>query len=195
MFVLLIAGALATATPSPEPSNTAAPAPAPVPSPAPSGTPALAACTTAKVTAHDEISSKTAQPGEPFRFTVASIDSGGAFKNVAPGNDGWGVISVVRRGRTGGEAGLLVLETRFIIGSDGVHVPATLARTVSGLFMGKTHNSPPGVGWIPFVGYAASAYDAFHKGGDIVVGPSDSLTVVLGDEADVGACSLPTPPP
>lgn len=186
MFAFLIAAALVA---SPTPAST------PEPSPAPSATPVMPPCLTAKVTSVDEISSKTAQPGAPFRFTVASVDAGGAFKNIAPGNEGWGIISVVRRGRTGGEAGMLVLETRFIVGSDGAHVPATFARTMSGLFMGKTHNSPPGVGWIPFVGYASSAYDAFHKGGDVIVGPTDSLTIVLGDEADVGACSLPTPPP
>jgi hypothetical protein len=64
------------------------------------------------------------------------------------------------------------------------------------LFMGKTHNSPMGASYIPIVGFAATAYDAFHRGGDLTVGPDEKpLTVVLGDGADMGSCSLPSSSP
>jgi hypothetical protein len=210
MFALLIAVVLAAPQPSPpEPSATRTPAPnasaAPAPpaepstspGPSPASIPSLAPCTTAKIAPVENIDSKTAQPGSPFRFRVISVDDSAklAFPKVANDAEGWGIVSVVRRGHTGGEPGLLVLETRFVIDSDGAHVPATFARTVSGLFIGKSHNSPFGVGYIPFVGYAASAYDALHKGGDVTVGLHDALTIVLGDAADMGTCSLPTTPP
>jgi glucose/arabinose dehydrogenase len=200
MFALLIAGALA-ATPAaaPEPSATTTPAPAfvtsgtPSPSPSPS---ASSVCETLKVAPLDTLDSKTAQPGQAFHFKVAGIESAdGTFPKVSTGADGVAVISVVRRGSMGGAPGLLVLETRYVVASDGTHVPAVLVRKVSGLFMGKSHNSPPGVGWLPFVGYAAGAYDALHKGGDVSFGPNDQLTVALGDDAVTGACSIPSPKP
>jgi hypothetical protein len=142
------------------------------------------------------VDSKTGQPGQPFKFTVSSIDDPSrAFETLGVGAEGWGDIAVVRRGKTGGEAGLLVLEARYLVGSDGKHIPVSLVRTLNGLFMGKSHNSPGVLGWIPYVGYVSSAYDAFHKGGDVVVTPGDLLTVALGDDAVTGACALPTAPP
>jgi hypothetical protein len=200
MFALLIAGALAaTAAPAPEPSATTTPVPAFVtsgkPSPLPSTSPSPV-CETVKVAPVDTLDSKNAQPGQAFHFKVASIESGaGTFPKVATGTDGVALISVVRRGSMGGAPGLLVLETRYVVASDGTHVPAVLVRTVSGLFMGKSHNSPPGVGWLPFVGYVAGTYDALHKGGDVSFGPNDVLTVALGDDAVTGACSIPSPKP
>jgi len=204
MIIHILAALLAGASPTPAPGPTGAPPSPPAPaeppaaaSPVPSPSVSLPACVAVKIAPIDAVNSKNAQPGAPFRFKVTSVDDGAkrAFPTVTAGTEGWGIVSVVRRGLTGGEPGLIVLETRFVIASDGSHVPATLARTVSGLFTGKSHNSPTGASWIPFVGYAASAYDAFHKGGDITVGPTDTLTVVLGDNADMGTCSLPTAPP
>jgi len=223
MFALLIAAAVAaspspelapstagtaaatsspSAAPTPAPSFEVAPAPAADQSPAvsPSNTPgaSLAPCPTAKIEPLDTIDTKTAQPGAPFRFKVTEVDAvtKAAFPKLVPSAPGWGIVSVVARGKTGGTPGLLVLETRFIVASDGSHVPATFARTINGLFMGKTHNSPMGTSYIPIVGFAASAYDAFHRGGDLTVGPDEKpLTVVLGDGADMGSCSLPSPSP
>jgi len=206
MFALLMAAALA-ALPSPEAQPSPAPpfvlSPATEPpssaeaSPSPSPAASLPPCSTVKIALLDSISSKTAQPGEPFRFHVTSIDDHAriAFPTVVLGSDGWGVVAVIQRGRTGGLPGFIVLEPRFIIGSDGAHVPATLAHAISLFYSGKSHNSPAGVGLIPFVGIFTSPYDAFHKGGDVTVGPSDTLTLLLGDGADAGGCSPPTTPP
>jgi hypothetical protein len=179
VFALLMSGILA-ATPAPSPSPT----------------PALAPCAVAKANLVAAVDSKYGQPGQAFRFTVTSVDDPGhAFPAVAPGATGWGEISVVRHGRTGGDPGLLVLETRYVIASDGTHVPVSLIRSISGLFIGKSHDSPPMLGFIPYVGYVTSAYDAFHKGGDVIVGPGDVLTVAIGDDAVSGSCRLPAPAP
>jgi hypothetical protein len=204
MFPILIAAAFAQAlTPAPTPPTAppspvfvAAPAPTNSGAPRPSLSAVLPPCALAKIAPATVLDSKTAEPGQSFKFVVSSIDDPGhAFSSIATGTEGWGVIAVVRHGRTGGDPGLLVLEARYVIGLDGKHVPVELVRSLSGLFMGKSHNSPGVLGWIPWVGYVSSAYDAFHKGGDILVGPNEVLTIALGDDPVVNACSLPTPAP
>jgi hypothetical protein len=164
--------------------------------PQPSSSPVLPPCALAEIAPATVLDSKTAQPGQPFKFTVSNIeDPSHAFRSLANGAEGWGVIAVVRHGRTGGDPGLLVLEARFVIAPDGTHVPVEFVRSRSGLFMGKSHNSPGVLGWIPYVSYVTSAYDAFHKGGDVAAGPNNVMSVALGDDAVMGACSLPTPSP
>jgi hypothetical protein len=198
--------------PSPEPAASATPALAPEPTPAPSESaefrtilrttvrpptpsPTLPPCATAKISPAETIGSKEAEPGKTFRFNVTSVDDPlGEFKTIAPGAVGYGVVSVVRRARAGGDPGLLVLESRYIVAADGAHVPVSLLRTVNGLFLGHTNNSPGLLGLIPYVGYATSLYDAIHKGGETGTGPADSLIVLLGDDAIAGTC-LPPPPP
>jgi len=210
-----MAGA-AQQTPAPEPSVVPAPSttpaftPEPTPAPSesaelrtilrtkvepPTPTPTLPPCATAKISPAETIGSKDAQPGKSFRFNVTSVDDPlGEFKNVAAGAVGYGVVSVVRRARAGGDPGLLVLESRYIVASDGTHVPVSLLRTVNGLFLGHTNNSPGLLGLIPYVGYATSLYDAIHKGGETGTGPAYSLIVLMGDDAIAGTCEPPPPP-
>jgi hypothetical protein len=199
------------ATPAPAPAPAAAtPAASAEPSPAPSESPelkeiyrtkvgpppTLPPCATAKITPAESLGSKDAQPGKPFKFNVASVDDPlGEFKTIAPGAIGYGVVSVVRRARAGGDPGLLVIESRYIVASDGTHVPASMLRTVNGLFMGRTNNSPGLLGLVPYVGYATSLYDAIHKGGETGTGPGDTLIVLVGDGAIEGTCEPPAPPP
>lgn len=214
MFALVLAAALT----APAPALTATPAPSPAPAasnpapttptagpaaiqlfletPRPSASPVLPPCALAEIAPATILDSKTAQPGQPFKFTVSNIeDPGHAFGALANGAEGWGVIAVVRHGRTGGDPGILVLEARFVIAPDGTHVPVEFVRSRSGLLMGKTHNSPGVLDWIPYVSYVTSAYDAFHKGGDVAAGPNTIMSIALGDDAVVGACALPTPSP
>jgi len=216
MFALVLAAALivtpasspAPPAPSPSPAPTSNPAATTTPSPGPasvqlfletpqpSASPVLPPCALAEIAPASVLDSKIAQPGEPFKFTVSKIDDPGhAFSGLAAGAEGWGVIAVVRHGRTGGDPGLLVLEARFVIAPDGRHVPVEFVRSRSGLFMGKSHNSPGVLGWIPYVSYVSSAYDAFHKGGDVAAGPDSIMSIALGDDAVLGTCALPTPAP
>ena len=156
----------------------------------------MPACATAKIAPIDTINSKDANPGQSFKFAVASVDDPQKLHpNVAASAQGLGLVAVVRRGRTGGEPGLLVLEARYVVAADGTHVPVAMLRSVNGLYMGKTGNSPPLLGLIPYVGYVTGTYDALHKGGDVSAGPADSLIVLVGDDAISGACTAPSPPP
>ncbi len=218
MLALVLAAAL-TGTPAPSPALAVTPAPSPAPAasnpaaattptpgpasiqlfmatPQPSSSAVLPPCPLAEIAPATVLDSKTAEPGQPFKFTVSNIDDPGhAFASLAAGAEGWGVIAVVRHGRTGGDPGLLVLEARFVIAPDGRHVPVEFVRSRSGLFMGKSHNSPGVLGWIPYVSYVSSAYDAFHKGGDVAAGPNNVMSIALGDDAVMGACALPTAAP
>jgi len=193
VFALLAAGVLSPSPAPAQPPASEAPSASPAPSAAaaPSATPATI-CGTAIVSPLEVVNSKTADPGQTFKFSVKSIaDPQNLFTKVAPGESGLGLISVVRHARAGGDPGLLVLETRYIVASDGSHVPVALVRTVNGLFMGRTRNSPALLGLIPYVGYVTGTYDALHKGTDVAMGPGDTLLVALGDDAIAGTCSLP----
>lgn len=167
----------------------------PTATPAPTATPSTV-CGTAVVTPLQIVDSKTAEPGQTFTFSVKSVDDQvHRFPNIAAGETGYGSISVVRRAKSGGDPGLLVLETRYIVGSDGNHVPVELVRSVNGLFMGRTRNSPALLGLIPYVGYVTGTYDALHKGTDVAMGPGDTLLVALGDDPIAGTCGIPSPMP
>jgi hypothetical protein len=163
--------------------------------PSPSPVPVAAVCGTAIITPSEILNSKTAQPGQPFKFSLTSLkDPQHQFTTLAPGASGVGLISVVRHAAAGGDPGLLVLETRYLVATDGAHVPISLIRTVNGLFMGRTRNSPALLGLIPYVGYVTGTYDALHKGTDVAIGPGDTLLVALGDQQIEGACTLPPSP-
>jgi hypothetical protein len=161
----------------------------PTPSPVPSPT---GICGTAVISPAEIVDSKTAVPGQTFKFTLKSVaDPQQQYANLTPGASGLGTISVVRHARAGGDPGLLVLETRYLVAPDATHVPVSLIRSVNGLFMGKTRNSPALLGLIPYVGYVTGTYDALHKGTDVAIGPGDTLLVALGDDAIAGTCTLP----
>jgi len=201
VFAQAPASAPTPVAPAPSPSASAAPGSsylitAPQASSVPSTPPVLPLCATAKITPIDSISSKNANPGQTFRFAVASVDDPQKLHaNVAATTQGLGLVAVVRRARTGGDPGLLVLEARYVVATDGTHVPVSMMRSVNGLYMGKTGNSPPLLGLIPYVGYVTGTYDALHKGGEVSAGPADSLIVLVGDDAISGGCTPPSPPP
>jgi len=145
----------------------------------------------------DTIDSSSARSGDRFRFQVVDPMTMADGSVVPAGTTGYGIIANASHAERGGRGGYLALETRFVVLSDGKHVPAIIDRTNDerSTAVGGSGNAPGLLGWVPVVGYAVGGYDSLHHGKDATIPRGTRIGIFLGDDAALGTCRPPTPSP
>ncbi len=157
----------------------------------------LPKCTVIAVQTMDTVDSKTAQPGDFFRFqTINSVVAGGRVV-LAQHTLGWGVVTVASPAAKGGRAGSLVLEPLYFKTASGQKLGVVLDHNASDLqASGPSDNLPGYLGAIPLVGVGAAvgAFDYFHHGKDITVEKGTIFAVFPSDDPSVAGCRKPKKP-
>ena len=126
-----------------------------------------------------------------FAFaTVAAATFEG--RDIPVGTPGQGIVATLDHSKSRGESGYLVLEARYLELSDGTYVPAMFVPGGDGrsdaFVRAGSSDAPSPLGYIPYVGTAASIYDYFHHGKDAAVVAGAPLALVLGDGYFRGTC-------
>jgi hypothetical protein len=151
----------------------------------------LPPCTVIAVQTIDSVNSKTARPGDFFRFqTINSVDFNGHVV-LAEHTTGWGIITVASPAAKGGRAGSLVLEPLYFKTPDGEKMGVVLDHNSSALqASGSSDSLPAYLGAIPVVGVGAAvgAFDYFHHGKDISVPKGTIFAVFPSDDPSVAGC-------
>ncbi len=157
--------------------------------------PVVRPCVHALVAVLDDIDSAHARSGDVFEFRLAENAVAPDGTPLQAGQLGYGIIANASHANKGGQPGYLALETRFFALADGRHIPVLIDRhnDDSSVATGASGNAPWALGLIPFVGYAAGGYDALHHGRDAAILKGTRVSVLIGDDAALGACRLPTP--
>ncbi|HLJ82968.1 MAG TPA: hypothetical protein VKT51_02175 [Candidatus Eremiobacteraceae bacterium] len=151
----------------------------------------LPQCTVIAVQTVDAINSKTARPGDFFRFqTINSVDYNGRIV-LAEHTLGWGIVTVASPAAKGGRAGSLVLEPLYFKMPNGERMGVVLDHNSSALqASGPSDSLPAYLGAIPVVGVGAAvgAFDYFHHGKDITVQKGTIFAVFPSDDPSVAGC-------
>jgi hypothetical protein len=157
----------------------------------------LPLCTVIAVQTIDTVNSKTARPGDFFRFqTINSVDFNGHVV-LAEHTTGWGIITVASPAAKGGRAGSLVLEPLYFKTPSGAKIGVVLDHNSSALqASGSSDSLPAYLGAIPVVGVGAAvgAFDYFHHGKDITVQKGTIFAVFPSDDPSVAGCRKPKKP-
>jgi hypothetical protein len=160
--------------------------------------PPLPACATVDAATIGVIDSGLAKAGDVFRFRTLSDTPAAATRPAVPKDSvGYGVVMIAHHGASGGRPGFLVVDARFVRLADGTHVPVEIVPEPTRdtpYMQGRTANAPGFFGIIPFAGYMTGAYNTLHHGREIVVPDGTRLTLIVGDDIELGACRLPTAP-
>jgi hypothetical protein len=151
----------------------------------------LPQCTVIAVQIIDAVNSKTARPGDFFRFqTINSVDFNGHIV-LAEHTTGWGIVTVATPAAKGGRAGSLVLEPLYFKTASGEKMGVVLDHNSSALqASGPSDSLPAYLGAIPVVGVGAAvgAFDYFHHGKDITVQKGTIFAVFPSDDPSVAGC-------
>ena len=167
------------------------------PSPAPSAAPAPP-CTTVEVTVVDTIDSSRAKAGDGFRFeTLGDVPGAAARPPIPKGTVGYGLVMLAHHNGNRGKPGFMVIDARFVVLADGTHVPVAIVPDPSRdahMLEGMSVDAPGFLGFIPYASIMTGAYNTIHRGHEIVVAPGTHWTLVVGDDLEMGECTIgPTP--
>lgn len=151
----------------------------------------LHACSVVAVQMVDSVDSASAKPGDFFRFeTINAVTVGN--KIVIPARTmGYGIVAVASPAGSGGRAGTLVLEPRYLVLPSGDHLGVVLNHNTSDLQRsGNSGNMPGYLGAIPIpgVGAAIGIFNFFHHGRDIEVKKGAAFTIFPTDSPSSEKC-------
>ena len=192
-FVSLVLFMVTTLVPNDgaQAAPTATPTPVPTASASAAASETLPPCPVAKAKLLGTIDTKIVTAGARFSYaTIAPVTFGG--KEIPAGTQGEGIVATMDHSKSHGESGYLVLEARYLELADGSHVPATFVPGGDGrsdaFVRAGSSNAPSVLGYLPYVGTAASVYDYFHHGKDAAVVADAQFALVLGDDLFKGTC-------
>lgn len=151
----------------------------------------LHSCSVVAVQMVDSVDSASAKPGDFFRFeTINAVTVGN--KIVIPARTmGYGIVAVASPAGSGGRAGTLVLEPRYLVLPSGDHLGVVLNHNTSDLQRsGNSGNMPGYLGAIPIpgVGAAIGIFNFFHHGRDIEVKKGAAFTIFPTDSPSSEKC-------
>jgi hypothetical protein len=148
-------------------------------------------CTVVAVQMLDAVDSSDARPGDFFRFeTINAVTLGN--KIVIPARTiGFGVVAVASPAGSGGRAGTLVLEPRYLVLPNGGHLGVVLDHYASDLQRtGNSGNAPGYLGAIPFapLDAAVGIFNVFHHGRNIDVKAGTPFAIFPSDAPSTERC-------
>jgi hypothetical protein len=156
-----------------------------------SGIPGLNECTVVAVQMLDSVDSSDAKPGDFFRFETINAVTAGSKVVIPARTMGYGVVAVASAAGSGGRAGTLVLEPRYLVLPSGEHLGVVLDHYASNLERsGDSRNAPGYLGAIPFMPlYAAvGIFNVLHHGRDIEVKRGSNFAVFPSDSPSSERC-------
>lgn len=151
--------------------------------------PGLNECTVVAVQMLDDVDSATASPGDFFRFeTINAVTVGN--KIVIPARTiGYGIVAIASPAGSGGRAGTLVLEPRYLVMPDGTHLGVVLNHNTSDLQRsGSSGNMPGYLGAIPGLGAAIGIFNFLHHGKNIEVKKGAAFTIFPSEGPSTEHC-------
>lgn len=152
----------------------------------------LPRCVVADAELATDLDSRHVLSGDAFTFRiVGAVPASRGLPAIPEGAKGYGVIALAQHAGPNGQAGHIILEPRFIRLAHDVHVPALADPNLSDQFVTGASRNAPDIGIVPILGIAAGAYNALHRGKEIVVPAGTPLRVVLGDDLALERCSDP----
>jgi hypothetical protein len=138
------------------------------------------------------IDSRTVAPGDPFTFRIlAKVPATKSIPEIPAGSSGFGVVLFAEHAGANGQAGRIVLEPRFVRLRGDVHVPAMADPHLEDELAEGASRNAPDIGIVPIVGIAVGAYNALHRGKEVLVPEGTPLRVVLGDDLPMRRCIDP----
>ena len=157
--------------------------------------PALKRCIETTARLDVELSTIKNVAGDAFWFTLLDgVEAAETHPLIPSGAKGYGVIAYATHAGPGGKAGMLVLEPRYVVLTEGRRVPV-MADPVADerIVNGKTKNAPGGADFIPGIGLMVGGYNALHRGKEVVIPKGTPLVLLVGDDLAAGNCYV-TPP-
>jgi hypothetical protein len=159
--------------------------------------PPLAKCLEADATLNIELSSALIAPGDAFSFALsADVPASAEYPALRAGTKGYGIIAFVHHAAAGGQAGMIVLEPRYVVAADGRHVPVLSDPSGPERISNGQHRDVPGpFEFLPGIGLAFGGYNALHHGKEVVLPQGTPIRIVIGDGLATAACYvfMPTP--
>lgn len=152
-------------------------------------------CIEADVKMVSKLDSAFAVAGDSFTFRIAQhVAAKGSVPDIPIGTRGFGVVSYADHAHGSGSPGRLVVEPRFLVLSDGAHVPVIADPQLSESFVeGETRSVNGAFGFVPGFGLAVSGYNALHRGREVVISKGTTFRVILGDDLALAQCFVPSP--
>ena len=152
----------------------------------------LPPCIVADAELSSNLDSRHVLPGDSFTFRIiATVAASKALPEIPAGTKGFGVIAFAEHAGANGQAGRIVLEPRFLRLAGDVHVPAMADPHLQDELIEGASRNAPDIGVVPVLGIAVGAYNALHRGKEIVVPAGAPLRVVLGDDLALKRCTDP----
>jgi hypothetical protein len=153
----------------------------------------LPPCPMVHVALRGTLDTKIVKSGDVFRFATTAAAMLGD-QAIPAGTPGAGLIEVMDHSKSGGRAGYLILDARFLSLANGTYVPVAFAPATNGRSFARIDagSSDAGIiGYLPYyIGTAAGIYDYFHHGKDAAVLDGTTMPLVLGYGAELGTCSV-----
>lgn len=155
----------------------------------------LPRCVQAQAALITRLDSSFSEAGDSFTFrTIEEIAGTASTPPIPIDTIGYGVIALAQHAGPSGVGGVLVLEPRFLK-SDGTRVPVMADPSATKhVARGASRNVPDPIEFVPFVGWAASGYNAFHHGRDVTLKPGMRFRVIVGDDLAASRCYVPPSP-
>ena len=150
-------------------------------------------CVQAQVALITRLDSSFSEAGDAFTFrTVDEIAATGTTPAIEAGTIGFGVVALAQHAASSGVGGVLVLEPRFLRLADGTRFPVMADPSATKHVARVASRDMPGVvEFVPFVGWAASGYNALHHGKDVTLTTGMRFRVIVGDDLAAAKCYVP----
>jgi len=148
-------------------------------------------CTVVAVQMMETVDSGDAQPGDFFRFETINAVTAGNKILIPARTIGFGVVAIASPAGSGGRAGTLVLEPRYLVLPTGDHLGVVLNHNTSNLQRnGDSGNMPGYLGAIPVPGLGAAIgiFNFLHHGRNIEVKKGAEFTIFPSDSPSSERC-------
>jgi hypothetical protein len=163
--------------------------------PAPTVNPALEPCVEADALLDVQLGSANNVAGDGFRFKLSRrVPKTVSQAEIPAGTIGYGIVSYAQHAGSGGQAGTMILEPRYLALRDGTHVQVMADPAGPDLVRsGRNKNAPGLLEAVPMIGLAAGGYNALHRGKDIVLEKGMPLRIIIGDGLATSSCYVALP--
>ncbi|MHB8228159.1 MAG: hypothetical protein ACYDA5_11485 [Vulcanimicrobiaceae bacterium] len=148
-------------------------------------------CTVVAVEMLGSVDSKTAQPGDFFRFQTINAVTVRTHIAIPARTMGYGIVVIASPAARAGRPGTLLLEPRYLVLPNGRKLGVVLDHSASGLYRsGPTGDAPGYLGVIPLpaLDAAVNIFNLFHNGKNIDIPRGTVFAIFPSDDPSVERC-------